>query len=74
MRKYIFVVSYILILSTTTATVTGLVNDENGTPLWGANVMVEDTDLGAATGEDGKFTFDYDPVGEYVLVVSYIGY
>ena len=74
MRKYIFVVSYILILSTTTATVTGLVNDENGTPLWGANVMVEDTDLGAATGEDGKFTIDYDPVGEYVLVVSYIGY
>ena len=74
MRKYIFVVSYILILSTTRATVTGVVNDENGAPLWGANVMVEGTNLGAATGEDGKFTIDYDPTGEYVLVASYIGY
>ena len=74
MRKYIFVVSYILILSTTRATVTGVVNDENGAPLWGANVMVDGTNLGAATGEDGKFTIDYEPEGEYVLVASYIGY
>ena len=59
MRKYIFLVSYILILSTTRATVTGVVNDENGAPLWGANVMVDGTNLGAATGEDGKFTIDY---------------
>ena len=74
MRKYIFLVSYILILSTTRATVTGVVNDENGAPLWGANVMVDGTNLGAATGEDGKFTIDYEPTGEYVLVASYIGY
>ena len=74
MRKYIFLVSYILILSTTRATVTGVVNDENGAPLWGANVMVDGTNLGAATGEDGKFTIDYEPEGEYVLVASYIGY
>ena len=74
MRKYIFLVSYILILSITRATVTGVVNDENGAPLWGANVMVDGTNLGAATGEDGKFTIDYEPEGEYVLVASYIGY
>ena len=56
------------------ATVTGKVSDENGQPLFGANVLVEGTNMGAATNEDGSFSIDYDPSGEFSLVATYIGY
>ena len=34
-------------------TVTGSVSDEDNNPIPGANVVVDDTDLGAAADEDG---------------------
>jgi len=54
-------------------TVSGVVNDENGDPLIGVNVLVEGTSLGTVTDLDGSYTIDVasDPG---ILVFSYLGY
>jgi len=55
--------------------ITGKVIDgETGGPLVGADVIVEGTELGAATDEDGEFTVLYVPAGTYRVVSSYISY
>ena len=60
------------------STIEGTVSDESGNPLVGANVIVEGTSLGAATGVDGDYkinvsagTVDGNTV---VIMASYIGY
>lgn len=45
-----------------------------GQPLVFANVVVEGTNLGAATDADGKFTILQVPPGTYSVTVSYMGY
>ena len=54
--------------------VNGVVTDQDGRLLPGANIMVEGTNIGSASDSDGRFTFQYDPDGDFVIVVSYIGY
>ena len=43
-------------------------------PLIGANVVVQGTNLGSATDEDGLFLIEGVPAGSYNLEVYYIGY
>jgi len=43
-------------------------------PLTGANVIVQGTSFGAATDFDGDFLIRNIPVGQYNIVVSYLGY
>lgn len=55
--------------------ITGRVVDaETGAPLVGADVMVEGTDLGAATDESGEYVVLYVPAGTYRVISSYISY
>jgi iron complex outermembrane recepter protein len=54
--------------------VVGVVNDEEGDPLGGANVVVEGTDKGGVTDETGKYTIDIGAPGTYDITASYIGY
>jgi len=54
--------------------VSGTVTDENGNALFGANVTVEGTSSGAATGADGSFSVDNVRGGTYLVTASYIGY
>ena len=54
--------------------VSGLVTDQNGRPLPGANIMIEGTEIGSASDTEGRFSFTYDTDDEFVIVVSYIGY
>ncbi|SVD37790.1 uncharacterized protein METZ01_LOCUS390644, partial [marine metagenome] len=55
--------------------VTGRVSDEaTGDPLVGAILAVEGTRLGAVTGLDGSYSIAGLEVGQYTVVVSYIGY
>ena len=55
--------------------ITGRVVDaETGAPLVGADVMVEGTDLGAATDENGDYVVLYVPAGTYRVTSSYISY
>jgi outer membrane cobalamin receptor len=53
--------------------VSGVVADESGNPLIGANILVEGTDLGAASSEEGTYYITID-AGSYTLTASVIGY
>ena len=52
--------------------VTGVVSDDTGEPIIGANVTVQGTAIGAITDLNGHYTLNV-PAGS-TLVVSYIGY
>jgi outer membrane receptor protein involved in Fe transport len=55
--------------------IAGKVRDaETGEPLVGADVIVEGTELGAATDEKGEFVILYVPAGTYSVTASYLGY
>ena len=52
--------------------VTGIVNDENGMPLPGATVVVEETNAGATADFDGNYQISAS-TGQ-TLIFSYVGY
>ncbi len=54
------------------STVTGMVTDEDGQPLPGANVLVKGTTNGTQTDFDGNYTITAD--SDATLVFSYIGF
>lgn len=43
-------------------------------PLEGVNVMIQGTDLGAATGSDGVYVIPYVPTGRYTLRITSVNY
>ena len=51
-----------------------ILDAETGEQLIGADVIIEGTDLGAATDENGHFVISYVPVGTYTVIASYISY
>lgn len=56
-------------------TVTGRVYDgADGTPLWGANVIVKGTAKGAPTNDAGRFRILQLPAGKITLAIRYLGY
>ncbi|NOZ08077.1 MAG: TonB-dependent receptor [FCB group bacterium] len=56
-------------------TVTGKVTEaDNGSPLEGANVTIEGTQLGAATDANGMYRISNVPDGTYTITVSVIGF
>jgi hypothetical protein len=54
--------------------ISGLVQDEKGEPIPGANVMIKDSYDGTSSGVDGKFAFVSEELGPQVLVVTFVGY
>ncbi len=55
--------------------VTGKVSDaKTGSPLAGANVMIEGTHLGAAADAQGKYNIPNVPDGSYTIAAKMIGY
>ena len=78
-RVSIFIFSFMLLMqpvrAANTGTITGHVTDAaSGEPLIGANVMMQETDLGAATDLDGYFVIRNIPAGKYTVVTTFIGY
>ena len=53
-------------------TVTGVITDETGEPLIGANIWLKNSSTGAVTDIDGKYEIKVDGVGG-VLTFSYMG-
>ncbi|MBC8186383.1 TonB-dependent receptor [candidate division KSB1 bacterium] len=62
------------VFSQTTGTVSGVVTNEDGNGLPGANISIKGTSLGAATDLDGKYVINKVPPGQYTLVVTFMGY
>jgi len=59
----------------TVGKISGKVTDsENGAPLPGVNVMIEGTNIGAATDAEGFFVIINVPPGNYTMKFSMIGY
>lgn len=54
--------------------VSGVVKNENGEALLGANVIIENTYFGISTDRNGRFSFVNVPEGDYTLKVTYIGF
>ncbi len=70
---FIFVNSFLF--AGTTGKITGKVTDtQSGEPLIGANILIEGTNLGAATDTEGKFLILNIPPGNYSVRISYLGY
>ena len=74
--KRLFILAFSLSLSTVLAqgSLSGVVKDDKGTPLAGANVYLAGTELGSATDASGKYKIANVDPGNYTLVVSYLGY
>lgn len=64
-----------LALAQNTGTVVGMVSDdESGEALPGANVLIVETNKGAATNAEGQYRLESVPPGEYTLRVTFVGY
>ncbi len=77
MKKIIFlsIISCLTILQAfaQTRTLSGVVKDETGTGVPGANIVLEGTTVGTITDLDGNFKLEVPQPAE-VMVVSFIGY
>ena len=65
---------FVFVSISTGQSVSGTVTDEEGNPLIGANVYVEDTFIGTTTNLDGEYFLETNLEFPFTLVVSYIGY
>ena len=80
MKKFVFLFSLLIILSSTTVmaqpgSISGTITDSDSREaLVGANVVIQGTIIGASTDFDGKYTLNNISPGTYNLVVSYISY
>ncbi|HDP97667.1 MAG TPA: TonB-dependent receptor [bacterium] len=65
----------LFVYAQTTGKIAGKITDaETKDPLPGANVVIEGTTLGAASGMEGDFFIINIPPGQYVLQITMIGY
>ncbi|MCS6916340.1 MAG: TonB-dependent receptor [Chitinophagales bacterium] len=60
--------------SAQTGTVRGQITDEKGQPVGFATIVLKGTSLGASADEEGNYQIVSVPAGEYLLVVSMMGY
>lgn len=73
MRKVIGILFILNLTFVVAQSISGTVTDENGNGLAGANVTVDGTTLGAATGSSGSYSISTGP-GTFSVTASYIGY
>ncbi|TAE71615.1 MAG: TonB-dependent receptor [Bacteroidetes bacterium] len=74
---YAFIFFIALIFNTIqaqNASVTGKIADNNEQTLVGANIVIKGTQKGTTTNSEGEFIFEKLEKGEYILVVSFIGF
>ncbi|MEJ2544163.1 MAG: TonB-dependent receptor [Calditrichaceae bacterium] len=82
LRKLYFCAFIILVLqfsihlyAGTTGKITGYIFDANtGEPIPGVNILVDNTQLGAVTNQNGQYVILYVPPGTYILKIMMMGY
>ena len=63
-----------LLNAQTSGKLSGVVKDENGEPLIGANVLIDGTSQGAATDFEGYYNIINIRAGTYTIIFRYLGY
>lgn len=63
-----------VLLAQVTGSVRGQVRSEDGTPIAGAQVMIEGMRLGGVTNADGRYTIQAVPEGTHTVVAVVLGY
>ncbi len=54
--------------------ISGVVKDEKGEPIPGANIMIKDSYDGTSSASDGTFSFNSEESGTQVLNITFVGY
>ncbi len=74
--RLIFIFAFLLAATLANAQITikGVVKDQKGETLPGANVYLKDTFDGANSSLDGSFSFETEETGDQILVVSFVGF
>ena len=69
------IIFFFTFLSGQNRAIHGIVLDgKTRAPLIGANIIIQNTEFGQATDDDGKFIITDLPSNKYILIASYIGY
>ncbi|SRX54999.1 TonB-dependent receptor [Aequorivita sp. CIP111184] len=55
-------------------TIAGIVTDNKGTPIIGANVYIEGSYEGASSDDNGKFSFETSETGTQTLTISFVSF
>lgn len=74
MKTILLTLFIIISLNAYSQKVSGIVYDNNMSPLPGANVYIENTFNGTSTDTSGSFSFNYEKGDSLYLVVEYIGF
>jgi len=80
MKRFGFgILSFFFLLSVAQAQSSGTISGtvlaaKDGTPLPGANVLVENTTLGASTDAEGRFVIPHVPPGRWTVKATMMGY
>lgn len=75
-RNTFFIFSFLPVtLYAQQGTIKGFVYDkDDGEPCMFANVSIKGTNLGAATDLNGYFSIPKIPIGDYKIIITYVGY
>ncbi|NOQ26595.1 MAG: TonB-dependent receptor plug domain-containing protein [Bacteroidales bacterium] len=75
--KRIGIIILLIVLSSSLfaqETIKGIVLNEVGELLIGANVVIKESQIGTATNSKGEFSFSKITSGDYTFVISYLGF
>lgn len=74
-RSFLSSIIFVCLYSEATAgTLTGTVTDQKSNPIPGTTILLKYTSLGAITDENGNYTISNVPEGDYILIVSSVGF
>lgn len=71
----LFQISFFTAFAQSPLQISGIVSDEEGTPLPGVNLIIKDSKVGTISGSDGSFSLSVPAnIKNPVLVASYLGF
>ena len=71
---FIYLLTFFMLPAYAQQTITGVVKNQKGEPLAGANVTIKETYRGTATNTNGEFKLSKLKPERYTFIISYIGY